>query len=62
LFFEILSRSFGIAPEGTMLTGLMLGNNIVSFVGLLAPADSFFVWVRFDDIRFRRLWSFCAAR
>jgi hypothetical protein len=29
-----------------MLTGLMLGNNIVSFAGLMPPADSFFVWVR----------------
>ena len=50
LMFDMASElSFGIAPEGTMLTGLMIGNNLVSLLGLLAPADTFFAWVNWAN-------------
>jgi hypothetical protein len=50
LMFDLASElSFGVAPEGTVLTGLTLGNNIVSMLGLLAPSDTFFVWVNWAN-------------
>ena len=50
LMFDLASElSFGIAPEGTVLTGLTLGNNLIGLLGLLAPADSFFAWVNWTN-------------
>jgi hypothetical protein len=41
----VAELTFGVAPVGMAVMTLNIGTSVIQMGGLLAPADSFFVWI-----------------